>query len=46
MEPQRVTLNLKDVSLSELFQEIKKQTSFQVFYNDTQEKEMGRSLLA
>ena len=42
MEPQRVTLELKDVSLSELFQEIKKQTSFKFFYNDTQEKEMGK----
>ena len=42
VEPQRVTLELKDVSLSELFQEIKKQTSFKFFYNDTQEKEMGK----
>lgn len=37
-----MTLELKDVSLSELFQEIKKQTSFKFFYNDTQEKEMGK----
>ena len=42
MEPQRVTLELKDVSLSVLFQEIKKQTSFKFFYNDTQEKDMGK----
>lgn len=42
MEPQRVTLNLKEVSLSQLFQEIKKQTSYKFFYNDTQEKEMGK----
>ena len=40
--PQRVTLNLKEVSLSVLFQEIKNQTSFKFFYNDTQEKEMGK----
>ena len=42
VEPQRVTLELKDVSLSVLFQEIKKQTSFKFFYNDTQEKDMGK----
>jgi len=42
VEPQRVTLNLKDVSLSVLFQEIKKQTSYKFFYNDTQEKQMGK----
>ena len=42
VEPQRVTLNVKEVSLSVLFQEIKKQTSFKFFYNDTQEKDMGK----
>ena len=42
VEPQRVSLELKDVSLSVLFQEIKKQTSFKFFYNDTQEKDMGK----
>jgi TonB-linked SusC/RagA family outer membrane protein len=42
VEPQRVTLNLREVSLSVLFQEIKNQTSFKFFYNDTQEKDMGK----
>ena len=42
VEPRRVTLNLKEVSLSTLFQEIKKQTSYKFFYNDTQEKQMGK----
>ena len=42
IEPQRVTLNLKDVSLSMLFQEIKKQTSYKFFYNDEQEKALGK----
>ena len=31
VEPRRVTLNLKEVSLSTLFQEIKKQTSYKFF---------------
>ena len=42
IEPQRVTLDLKDVSLSMLFQEIKKQTSYKFFYNDEQEKALGK----
>ncbi|WP_294139416.1 SusC/RagA family TonB-linked outer membrane protein [uncultured Sanguibacteroides sp.] len=42
IEPQRVTLDLKDVSLSVLFQEIKKQTSYKFFYNDEQEKILGK----
>lgn len=41
VEPQRVTLNLKDVSLSVLFQEMKKQTSYKFFYNDVQVKDVG-----
>ena len=41
VEPQRVSLNLKDVSLSVLFQEMKKQTSYKFFYNDVQVKDVG-----
>lgn len=41
-QPQKVTLNLKEVSLSVLFNEIKKQTSYKFFYNDAQEKSMGK----
>ena len=41
VEPQRVTLELKDVSLSVLFQEMKKQTSYKFFYNDVQVKDVG-----
>ncbi|MCR9012486.1 SusC/RagA family TonB-linked outer membrane protein [Gabonibacter chumensis] len=37
-EPQRVTLDLKKVSLPVLFQEIEKQTSYKFFYNDEQER--------
>lgn len=39
-EPQRVTLDLKNVSLSVLFKEMKKQTSYKFFYNDSQERGM------
>ncbi len=41
-QPRKVTLNLKGVSLSVLFNEIKKQTSYKFFYNDTQEKNIGK----
>lgn len=41
-DPQRVTLNLKEVSLSKLFEEIQKQTTYKFFYNDTQEQEMKK----
>lgn len=41
-EPPRVSLDMKDVSLSELFQEIKKQTNYKFFYNDIQENRMGK----
>lgn len=41
-DPQRVTLNLKEVSLSRLFEEIQKQTTYKFFYNDTQEQEMKK----
>ena len=40
IEPQRVSLNLENVSLSTFFREMRKQTSYKFFYNDTQEKEM------
>lgn len=42
VESRRVTLNLKDVSLSVLFQEIKKQVSCEFLYNDEQEKALGK----
>ena len=41
-QPRKVTLKLKGVSLSVLFNEIKKQTSYKFFYNDTQEKNIGK----
>ncbi|WP_059026223.1 SusC/RagA family TonB-linked outer membrane protein [Gabonibacter massiliensis] len=41
VEPQRVTLNLKKVSLSVLIQEIEKQTSYKFFYNDEQERSIA-----
>ena len=41
VEPQRVTLNLKKVSLSVLIQEIEKQTSYNFFYNDEQERSIA-----
>ena len=40
VEPQRVTLNLKNVSLAMLFDELKKQTTYKFFYNDTQVRDM------
>ena len=39
-EPQRVTLNLTNVSLSTLFEELQKQTTFKFFYNDDQVRGM------
>ena len=40
VEPQRVTLNLKNVTLAMLFDELKKQTTYKFFYNDTQVRDM------
>ena len=40
-QTQRISLNLKNVPLSEVFQELNKQTSFKFFYNDAQVKNVG-----
>lgn len=41
-EPQRVTMNLKNVSPSVVFKEIQKQTHYKFFYNDVQEKNLDK----
>ena len=41
-DPYRVNLKLKNVSLSELVKEIQHQTHYKFFYNDVQEKNMGK----
>lgn len=43
-EPQRVTLNLKQVTLSMLFDELKKQTSYKFFHNDDQMRDMKTAI--